>query len=159
MEAACCSTTLVVTYESKCSLCKKTGIFHHQYLQNHKYHYVNVCFNVNIRVQLPFVLLLKFGRFSSQLRNAVLNNTSSIRWTSTELVRRLFLRLYMLKFFVSLLFRHQRLPSFAYTNKPRWIPIKFVAPWFLSQTVSALHTVLTPPPPSSAIYQKRAASL
>ena len=134
MEAACCSATLVATYESKCLLCKKTGIVHHQYLQNLKSHYVNICFNVTLRfnvilrVQLPFALSLKFGRFSSQLRTAVLNSTSSIRWTSTQLVRRLFFRLYMLKCFVSLLFRHQRLPSFAYTNKPRWIPIKFVEP-------------------------------
>ena len=128
MEAACYSATLVATYESKRVLCKKTGIFHHQHLQNLKSHYVNVCFNVTLRVQLPFVLLLKSGRFSSQLHNAVLSRTSSIRWTSTKLVRRLFFQLYMLKCFVSLLFRHQRLPSFAYTNKPRWIPIKFVEP-------------------------------
>ena len=128
MEAGCFSATLVATCESKRVLCKKTGIFHHQYLQNLKYPYVNVRFDVTLRVKLPFVLLLKFGTFSSQLRNAVLNSTSSIRWTSTKLVRRLFFRLYMLKCFVSLLFRHQRLPSFAYTNKPRWIPIKFVEP-------------------------------
>jgi len=128
MEAACCSAALVAKYESKRVFYKKTGIFHHQYLQNLKSHYVNVCFNVTLRVQLSFVLLLKFGRFSSQLRNGVLSSTSSIRWTSIKLVRRLFFRLYMLKCFVSLLFRHQRLPSFAYTNKLRWIPIKFVEP-------------------------------
>lgn len=97
---------------------------------------------------MPFVLLLKFGTFSSQLRNAVFSSTRSIRWTSTKLVRRLFFRLYMLICFVSLLFRHQRLPSSAYTNKPRWIPIKFAEPRFFSQNASALHIALLPPPPS-----------
>jgi hypothetical protein len=41
-------------------------------------------FNVTLRLRLPFVLLLKFGTFSSQLRNAVLNSISSIRWTSNR---------------------------------------------------------------------------
>jgi hypothetical protein len=38
-------------------------------------------FNITLWIRLPFVLLLKFGTFSSQLRNAALNSTSSIRWT------------------------------------------------------------------------------
>jgi hypothetical protein len=104
-------------------------------------------FNVTLRVHLPFVLLLKRGTYSSQLRSTIFNSSRSILWTSAKFVRRLFFRLYMFICFVSLLFRHQRLSSFAYTNKPRWIPIKFAGPWFFSQTASALHTALNTPPP------------